>query len=67
MTNMQRMTNQGEWFAAFGATAGWTGWLHSTLDPILLILALLLTVISLYICLPKFLKRLKTDWERFFK
>ena len=59
VTTVQKMTNHGEWFAVFGATTGWATWLHGVLDPVLLILSVLLTLISLFLVVPKFVAQIK--------
>ena len=58
---LQKMTNHGEWFAIAGAAGGWGVWLHHALDPVLLILSVILSLISLYLVVPKFIKRLRED------
>ena len=64
MSNMSKMINHGEWFAIGGASVGWTAWLHSALDPVLLILSLVLTLISLYLAVPKFIQKIREDLKK---
>lgn len=62
---MHRMTNQyPEWIAAIGASAGWVTVLAGNLKPFITIGTFLLTVISIYLVLPKLSARMRTDLRR---
>jgi hypothetical protein len=51
----------GDIVAAVGAGAGWTAVIHGTLQIATLVFTFLLTGISLYLAVPKFVKRLRED------